>query len=329
MKERIDWIDCLRGIAMFFVILGHAFNDKNNIIRKYIYSFHMPLFFFVSGLTYKEKDIKFKDFIINKAKKLLIPYLALNFFTILIKFILNITLNMYNNISVTKTIKAFFTGIGNNVPCVQSWFLLTLFLTEIIFYLLKKITKNDKNLFISIIILSTISFIYSISDFHIILFWHLDTSFIALLYYFAGYFFMKKTEILSKILSKKYISILIFILSILAGAILENMNSKISMNSCNYGNTAIFLASSCGTILALVIISIIISKRDFLFRQVGIASMFYLGYHSFLLAIIKKFIPALLNNNFYTIIIAIVDLIILYPISKNVYKKTPILVGKI
>ena len=38
MNKRIEWIDTLRGVAMFFVILGHAFIKRNNIVRNYIYS---------------------------------------------------------------------------------------------------------------------------------------------------------------------------------------------------------------------------------------------------------------------------------------------------
>ena len=80
MKKRVEWIDSLRGLAMFLVILGHSFYIRNNKIRNYLYSFHMPLFFFISGLTTKRKDISFIEFIKKKAKNLLLPYLFLNIY---------------------------------------------------------------------------------------------------------------------------------------------------------------------------------------------------------------------------------------------------------
>ena len=44
-NKRIDWLDTLRGLAMFFVIWGHAFPTNKGLVRKIIYSFHMPIFF--------------------------------------------------------------------------------------------------------------------------------------------------------------------------------------------------------------------------------------------------------------------------------------------
>jgi fucose 4-O-acetylase-like acetyltransferase len=53
-KQRIAYIDFLKGFTILLVILGHCieFNDTdywNNIVFRYIYSFHMPLFMFLSG----------------------------------------------------------------------------------------------------------------------------------------------------------------------------------------------------------------------------------------------------------------------------------------
>lgn len=54
MKERIQYIDAMRGFAILLVVIGHLiqynFEDAfHNDIFNIIYSFHMPLFFFISG----------------------------------------------------------------------------------------------------------------------------------------------------------------------------------------------------------------------------------------------------------------------------------------
>ena len=79
-KERIVWIDQLRAIAMFFVVLGHVALPKE--VQSVIYSFHMPLFFIISGLTLNDEKIRrtpMKEYIWNKFQKLMIPYLWMCF----------------------------------------------------------------------------------------------------------------------------------------------------------------------------------------------------------------------------------------------------------
>lgn len=51
-RNRISYIDQLKGIAIFLVVLGHVIEHnagRDNFLWTLIYSFHMPLFMFVSG----------------------------------------------------------------------------------------------------------------------------------------------------------------------------------------------------------------------------------------------------------------------------------------
>lgn len=69
-KKRIDYIDVARGIAIVLMIVGHVLEQGRN--RTFIFSFHMPLFIIISGMFFKQKDIK--SFIINIIKGLIAPY---------------------------------------------------------------------------------------------------------------------------------------------------------------------------------------------------------------------------------------------------------------
>ena len=53
MQNRISYIDSLKGIGIFIVILGHTYQVPD-LLHDIIYSFHMPLFFMVSGFVYRE-----------------------------------------------------------------------------------------------------------------------------------------------------------------------------------------------------------------------------------------------------------------------------------
>ena len=50
VRQRIDWIDTAKGLCMILVIVGHTL-PYGNLMRNFIFSFHMPAFFFLTGYT--------------------------------------------------------------------------------------------------------------------------------------------------------------------------------------------------------------------------------------------------------------------------------------
>jgi fucose 4-O-acetylase-like acetyltransferase len=85
MKERLLYIDRLKGFAIFLVVLGHLIQNNSidhysNSLFNIIYSFHMPFFFFLSGyVAFKTTKIdsvnSYIGYIKNKAITLLVPML--------------------------------------------------------------------------------------------------------------------------------------------------------------------------------------------------------------------------------------------------------------
>ena len=63
-------MDIARGIAMLCIIMGH-FGIAT--VNRFVYSFHVPFFFPLSGYFYSQRGT-WKEFILTKAKQLLIPY---------------------------------------------------------------------------------------------------------------------------------------------------------------------------------------------------------------------------------------------------------------
>lgn len=63
-------MDIARGIAMLCIIMGH-FGIAT--VNRFVYSFHVPFFFLLNGYFYSQRGT-WKEFILTKAKQLLIPY---------------------------------------------------------------------------------------------------------------------------------------------------------------------------------------------------------------------------------------------------------------
>lgn len=79
MKQRIELIDIMKAVAIFFVIWGHtALNSESPYYRVVIYSFHMPLFFFLSGMSLAPRALKswkeWNTFLKRNWLILMVPY---------------------------------------------------------------------------------------------------------------------------------------------------------------------------------------------------------------------------------------------------------------
>ncbi|MCR4590151.1 MAG: acyltransferase family protein [Lachnospiraceae bacterium] len=86
MKHRIELIDISKAITIILVILGHTTGNLDTpMYRRLIYAFHMPLFFFLSGMSTKPKTLKsFGEWKKNIGKDILaliVPYVLLPSFT--------------------------------------------------------------------------------------------------------------------------------------------------------------------------------------------------------------------------------------------------------
>ncbi|WP_244834600.1 acyltransferase family protein [Clostridium sp. BJN0001] len=135
-KERIDYFDYVKGIAILLVIWGHL-NYCNDNIRMFIYSFHMPLFFIVSGalIRYIGIDSDLKKGLIKKFKALIVPYFTFGILSILIQ----LNFSEFNDETFSYYIKRLLTLQGFDAL----WFLPSMFFSIIIFMVLKKYIKND------------------------------------------------------------------------------------------------------------------------------------------------------------------------------------------
>lgn len=146
-QGRLRIVDAVKGIAIILMVLGHTEQGAlhrqlwaGNVVRgvsfsnDFIYTFHMPAFFFVSGLFLAgsvERRGKW-PFILEKARTLLYPYVL----WALLSFITDPLTLRFRSAGALPTWQDRLTGIltGNS-----SWFLITLFATQLLALILLRL----------------------------------------------------------------------------------------------------------------------------------------------------------------------------------------------
>lgn len=118
ISHRIDYLDIAKGIGIILVYIGHCKIAGSNHLFQWIYSFHMPLFFFISGLLFKNE--KFNSILRNKAIGLLIPYVIFSIF--------NYVVNIFADVYQISFWGVLVYGWGLN----PMWFIPMLFAIDII-----------------------------------------------------------------------------------------------------------------------------------------------------------------------------------------------------
>lgn len=129
-------LDAAKGIGIWLVLLGHAAAWGNPAIFKFIYSFHMPLFFLLAGFFYKDRPVA-ETARIN-FNRLIIPYAIIGFSCAIPSIVFG------NTASIDQFLKQF-AGTIYSVPrsdwtfyCTPIWFLTCLFCTEVIYSAITK-----------------------------------------------------------------------------------------------------------------------------------------------------------------------------------------------
>ncbi|ELC1514242.1 acyltransferase family protein, partial [Shigella flexneri] len=152
-KTRHDWVDALKFLGIFAIYLGHLGLGAGKLYP-FVFSYHVPLFFFAAGFfTIKKNDLSIFDYIKSKFYRLMIPYFTFAFTILIIN-----TINSGETIDyIYSHIYDIIYGVRNNQFVGTIWFINCLFVIIAIDAIFKEIVKNN----IVILIISLLSFMLS------------------------------------------------------------------------------------------------------------------------------------------------------------------------
>lgn len=133
IKERMPWLDCIKGLMMILVMLSHM--NVPMQVKIAFEPFFLSLFFVVSGYTFNVKD-SFTVFLTNKIRTLVIPAFGLA----LIQIAASSILTFNEQEPIQKQLIELIVQNGGQGS--KMWFVFALFMCCVCFYVLVKYIKN-------------------------------------------------------------------------------------------------------------------------------------------------------------------------------------------
>lgn len=168
--KRIEWVDIAKGIAIILVVVGHVGSSYGsaglykesfllNFTNRFVYSFHMAAFMFISGFLFKNKEDKkqqIKAILISYG----VPYIFFSGVWWEFKTVLS---------SLVNTKLSFWDLVLTPIfPISFMWFIYALMLMEIVQVIVGKLNKTKMYVHVTLafVLLAVQPYMASISLFN-------------------------------------------------------------------------------------------------------------------------------------------------------------------
>jgi fucose 4-O-acetylase-like acetyltransferase len=293
--NRSMYLDLAKGVGILLVVLGHM--KLPIYIIKIIYSFHMPLFFFLSGYIYSfgyQKDML--PFIKRKFFTLVVPYIFFSLVAYLIYFGINV--------SKEDIVLSFFSGHSVNQN-LAIWFLIHLFILQVFIHMfIKWIHQKIHHIWMVLIIAASIGLISSL--YHWKLYFHIEILGISSFFYLFGFMtakylmlsFKKLVDYIKKNLGYVYFFLLFALLS---------LNLPINIGHSDL-NSNYLINPFTFYFVALIGIGNVFLFATFLQNKYLIDFFIFLGKNSLIILCVHQLVPIFLKQIYAYFNLTCVDL---------------------
>jgi len=311
-SDRLQRMDIARGLGILLVVMGHNPACASGALAKpLIFSFHIPLFFFLSGYFHRQRQGIGSD-LLQRAKRLLLPYGLTGLLFICYKALQN-SPGFYSR-DLWQLLRGIAWGAGGSGTPISFlywppvWFLTSLFITQSCFSLLFHKTEKAKEKTRSIIFTSLLflgihhlhywgrSYIY-IEELRVIPNetgwpWNLDLLPITLFYYWMGWE-VRKMEYFEKFLKRGRGTATLLTSGVLF-VIFHQLQAKwgqsrwdLDLNLRDYGHSIwTTLGAGIGIVMILSLSEVIEHQSPRLLRRIlialGMQSLVILVFHYFI-----------------------------------------------
>lgn len=323
-KIRITYFDIAKGIGILLVLIGHLQND---IIFSYspyilslcswIFSFHMPLFFIISGMLIackKEDGKDLRETIHRKFRSIMIPYFWFSLIYILIVLYSLLISKVVPLNTLFIQLWYVFGMYGMNVL----WFLPALFTAEVLFLFITQRFSGKKPVFVILILFTAaiaLNFARQSLPNNLAVYDRINEFLLTVLrpvfacvYILTGYYLYKGLDLMKEKFNHSYIIELILMPVMLAlNIFLNTLNRPVDFRSLVLNNYLIYyICSICGSVF-IILLSRMLSKlhvkdpQGFPFiRFCGINSLVFMAVHNNSAIMKLALLAAMYVNQFVT-----------------------------
>lgn len=231
-SKRIAWLDFAKLVTMFLVIFDHL-GLRNHDVSDWVWLFHLPTFFFISGVFYKQPNSFFTG-IKKDAMRLLLPVLIwwiIGMLTWQVFFLYYFQKETFWS-SYTQSIVDFFSGYHMTF----GWFMVALFVMKIeMFYIVKM--KRWLGIAVAMVVMPLIA-LFLKNYIGELLPYYLTNSLAAFPFFYIGYLLSNEIKGLSW---SKGTSVVTMIALLSITIIILPFVGHVSLNAVEYGNGIVWM----------------------------------------------------------------------------------------
>lgn len=317
-ENRLEWIDWMKALGIYLIVLGHFYN----VGEKFIYVFHVPLFFVISGFLNK-KEVDGQLFWKKLWYNLAVPMLIMA----VINFVYHSIMQFFNGAFSPADIYWFVRNVAFGMVSGFDtlWFVFTLMLLKIIFqYCL------SRKMFYSLsVVMMVLAYVYNHSDLSGLPFFLKEPNAVVDVCtaypFFAFGVLLRNYKQIINALNNKVLLIAAFVCGLLIAVLCCTYNGYVGMFSCNYGgNIFLFLIGGVAGTVMIWGLSVLLGCAPKVIAIISRGTIIILGLQKILIDLVWAFVAP----SVWDVVFAALILLLFIPFIIATEQYFPLMAGK-
>ncbi len=327
-ERRVTWVDTAKGIGIILVVIAHTSFDYT-WAGKFINSFHIPLFFFLSGYFFAADKYKnFRSLASKKSATLLRPYFvfaALSYLFFLARYYFGDPA-YYQDLNVYRQFFGIFYSAGTrewmdfNLPL---WYLTCFFIVECLYFAVSKVFRKKRHMAAFLTVCSALGYADGVFN-PVKLPWGVDVALTAVVFYGCGHLFR---SFIPYLLSQPVFTKWVLAVSLLLMNLFLQPNT-VNVNMKHHGYYFDFYLFAFTGIAACILFSSLIRSK--LLIYMGRNALIIMALHIPLFHIVGTLVPSRIFHHLLIgeALLIVMTLLALIPASYVLNRYFPFILGK-